>query len=342
MCLNRRFSFIVFSICVLCACTGISVDGFNFGVLFEDVKGSPVQIVNNTGVDIVLFKDQVRSSNALGGVYGTAGQNTVGIKRIDGFYLMQVVTKEDLLDNETNPGNCRIIATFLVYVNSSPTVYTVRSANPGSGRINLMNTTDYYVDVKVGGFYDTTITYLGPKEERLQFLPYDDYEFFPVYLDIQRRGNAVPVIMRRFGLNSTELAGVFADSPLRTITFDENKINPNRDIVIYVKNLTAKGARFMRGAGPSTTILKSVLDREIINGSGGVQVYGMGNTTINLDNALHLADGGDRSLYYTDPITLNPGETTFLAYSGFFGAAATSENSFWTRYNTLEEFEAAK
>ncbi|MDR2733334.1 MAG: DUF4925 domain-containing protein [Spirochaetota bacterium] len=328
-------SFLLVISCLICAsCTGIRISGFDFERLFDPVPGSSVIIRNNTDADIVLFKENVHSVNdALGGV--RAGQ-AWGINKIAGCYLIKVVTEADLVQNERNPSNCRIISAFLVYVDDVQTTYTVTSADPGSGMVFLKNESQRYVEVKLDDFYNgSTLTYVLPREERIQYLPYDDYRFCPIYLTIQTNGTKIIGITRRFNTAAVSVTGIYPGENIKTITIG-SEAGQRSDVTIYIKNLTPVGASFMYGG----TIQKSTLGREILNANGGTQTYVFNTGTPTWyfgENTIYLIDHNYvPSAAYAPSMDTQSGAEIFLVYSGAFASGT------WTKCDTLTEFNAAQ
>jgi len=324
-------------LCACCACTGIRVDGFDFGMLFTDVPGSSVQIENKTGVRVVLFKDKVQSQNdALGGI--PVGE-TYGIKQVNGFYLMKVVTEDDLLRNERSPENCVIINTFLIYVDSEQQKFTLPPLVPSPASVYLKNNSQRYVEVRTESFYGDTLTYFLPREERVQYLPYGEYTLWPIYLAVETNGGKVRGITRRFNTENAAAVDALEGSPMQTLVIGSDAVaGQNRDITMYVKNLSATGASFVAGGNIQT----STLNREVINGNGGVQIYIFSeiNTTEWLfdANTIYLLGALYESARFGEAMTLNPGDTAYLVYS----SGSDFANGTWTRCDTLAEFEAAE
>jgi len=314
----------------LAGCSGTSVDGFNIGDLFSDVPASPVKIENKTGTDIVLFRENLDTASVLGGV---PNNSTFGIKYVEGgYYLIKAVTKADLEANQSDPKQCKVIATAFVYVDSTWTTNTFTVADPGAGRVILQNNSSRYVEVKGESFYGPTITYLSPKEVRTQYLTYGDYDFFPCYVYVQQISGKVVGTTRKFKSTQAGSAGIYSGSAVQTIVIDEEAAPVERDIYVYIKNKTTSGGRF----AVQTTIYKSTIDREVINGNGGVQIYRFSETSKTFGaNTIHLKQtmGYESARYGTD-LALTAGQTAYLVYSGAFDTGT------WKRCATLAEFEA--
>jgi len=318
---------------LVCGCTGIHVSGFNFDQLFNDVYSSPVRIENRTNppAEIVLFREQVLSANALGGVPHGA---IYGIKQVEGYYLIKVVTKDDLLQNERDPSQCKIIDTFFIFVDSTWTTNVVTAPDPGQGVVRLVNSSSRYVEVRSGSFYGPVLTYLTPNESRVQYLPYGDYDIFPCYLYVQQGGNKVIGITRKFVNTSVGSIGLYSGSSMSTITIGADTAAQSREIIVYVKNMTPNGGRL----AVQNTLYKSTLDREVINPGGGVQIYSFGVASRTIAaGTLHMKGTvGNESARYGQDLALNPGDTVYLIYSGSF------EGGNWTRCSTLEEFNSVQ
>jgi len=333
MVVKRGWIFVLLCGLLACGCTGIHVSGFNFDQLFNDVHASPVRIENRTNppAEIVLFKEQVLSASALGGVPHGA---TYGIKKVEGYYLIKVVTKDDLQQNERDPSQCKIIDTFFVYVDSTWTTNVVTAPDPGPGVVRLVNNSSRYVEVRDGSFYGSVLTFLTPNESRIQYLPYGDYDIFPCYLYPQQVGTKVIGLTRKFVTASVGSVGLYAGSSMSTITIGPDTAAQSREIILYVKNMTPKGGRL----AVQNTLYKSTIDREVINSGGGVQIYSFGVASRTIAaNTLHMKGTlGDESVRYGQDLALNPGDTAYLIYSGSFDSGT------WTTCSTLEEFNSVQ
>jgi len=319
---------------LVCGCTGEHVDGFSFDRLFNDVHASPVRIENRTNppTEIMLFKNEVSSAaNALGGV--KPGE-TWGIKKVVGYYLIKVVTKDDFLQNQRNPSQCKIIDTFFIAVDDTWTTNVVTTPDPGPGVVRLVNNSARYVEVRDGSFYGSPLTYLTPNEDRIQYLPYGDYDIFPCYLYVQQSGTNFIGLTRKFVNASVGSVGLYSGSSMSTITIGPDTAAQSREIIIYVKNMTTKGGRL----AIQNTLYKSTLDREVINPGGGVQIYSFGVVARTIGaGTLHMKDTmGSESTRYPQDIVLNPGNTVYLIYSGSFNGGS------WTLCDTEAEFNSAQ
>jgi len=162
-------------------------------ISFEDYSPHSFRIKNDTGFDLIAFAGSVAANNLISGVPALAEAH--GLRKdttlfnSTGPVVLFFITEENYNTYKNNlaesPVFTRIYA-FYSHIGINNTIYHIHSSiisgdTPYAGRLNVVNPTNYYVELRLSGPNGIAIGYAVPQEMSysIPLMP-GSYNVFPV------------------------------------------------------------------------------------------------------------------------------------------------------------------
>jgi len=260
--LGKKFACALICLVALGACSGTEVEDFDLSKLFYDWTDSYLAIQNNTGVDIVVFRNSLESGNLLGGV--EKGKE-MRVKQLDGLQVLLAINAQDYLAGQLS--NAKVLDSMVAYITTSyvTNVFVDKTQN-GDGVLRFVNNTDKYLEVYSGYWGKTLVATVSPGMTQSQYLPRDiEMVLYPTLVSsITKSGSLI-------GLRREQITNIYLATPQPTVstyTFSAPVVK-NSFMYVYIKNNSSNGIWVMQG----TAQLKNTLGRYAINLGGNVGVY---------------------------------------------------------------------
>lgn len=249
---------------LLCmACSGTSVDEFDLAALFFDWTDSHLAIKNNTGVNIVIFRNSLTEGNKLGGV---ENGKELRVKQLDGLQVLLAINAQDYISG--NFAKARILDSTLAYVYQNEYItntFVDRTAG-GKGVLRFNNNTSKHLEIYSGYWGQTLVATVPPNSSQEQYLPDNqDIALYPTLVSSVESSGQI-VSLKREQITNIYLA---SPDPVATEYNFSSPVVKNTFMYLYVKNNSDNGIFLMNG----TTMMYNTLGRMTINLGGKVSIY---------------------------------------------------------------------
>ena len=161
-------------------------------VSFQSFTPPSIWVENLTGQRLVAFKGSLQPANLIGGVPAYSGQH--GLQKKPALFnstqtvILLFITEAQYKANKNNLGalNNQVFARVFAFYNNNGTnnnVFQISSKIGGEGRLNIVNSTSFNVEIRNGGVTGEILGYAasGMTSGNVIYLNPDDYEIYPVY-----------------------------------------------------------------------------------------------------------------------------------------------------------------
>jgi hypothetical protein len=163
------------------------------GVDYTDYNsGYLIQVRNDTSEDLVAFKGSLFQQNLMGGIPAHASQH--GLKK-DALlfpdttpFTLTLLTQEAYDQNKNNlpalqqTPFTRVFA-FYNALGTNDNVFTISGHLGGTNRLTVQNTTNYNVEIRVGGVTGETLGFVQPRTSAgtTFYVDSQDFDIYPVF-----------------------------------------------------------------------------------------------------------------------------------------------------------------
>lgn len=143
-------------------------------------KDSANLIINNpSGYNIVLFAGAVSGKKVLGCI--PARSTNFGLRKEGAGGLLVGMTDIEYLNNRRDIEKAKVLfSCFIDKTTGKTNLVEIQGVTDGFGLFEINNTTDWYLELRAGGWTNSVVMVVEPGEIRRQKMHLRDYDIFPL------------------------------------------------------------------------------------------------------------------------------------------------------------------
>ena len=263
-------------VALLClASCGGSGGGGGSSLSYTDLQSGSgsLYVTNNRTEALVLFKDSIAEGSAVknGALLQVvpSGALNFRVAAPEGCYILRVARFTDPAGSAFDFAGAEEICSRLVLIDSSDTYIAFAATGSGNARLEVTNSTDFYVEIHVGSFEGGILGTVPPNAQTMLYLEAGSYNLYPVSIMMQYSGDEVVGVYKQ-KLNEAADAKQVSEG-LATSYVISASISPiHVSAYLKIQNDYAKGLKLYSG----DTLLQSLVGHETIN-AGSTEIYAL-------------------------------------------------------------------
>ena len=253
----------------------------NDNELFTNYTDFSIQVSNYSDMDLIAFKDSLSSANLIGGIPAASishglQRNTALFPDQPSHFQMVFITKEQYNQNKNNLNNLnnQIITRIYVFWNGitgdNTKVYEISGKLGGIHRIQISNTTNYDVELRVDGITGPILAYV-PSGITLNYINVisGDFFIFPVFHRHNALRDIIEIVVPALDGRAFSYLLSFTGAVSQTLMIDLNQ-------ALALANFPNMGAAVVKIVNNSSTGIQLFRGQVLLTTPGGIGVINAG------------------------------------------------------------------